>query len=94
MTLTAKQRRKLPPSAFAIPSQRKYPIPTKAQARAAGIGEAQRLRLGRNALARSTNKRTAGTYPRIAKLTRSRMPGIATTSRATGTVTAPGKRRR
>lgn len=75
MALTAKQRRRLPRSAFAIPSKRKYPVPTKAQARRAGISEAQRLRLHRNALARSTNKRTAGTYSTIAKKVRARSGG-------------------
>jgi hypothetical protein len=95
MALTAKQRAALPRSAFAIPSKRKYPIPTKAQARKAGISEAQRIRLGRNALARSTNKRTAGSYPVIAKKARARMGGqIATVSRSKGTVTSPGLRSR
>lgn len=33
--LTASQRRKLPRSSFALPSQRKYPIDTKARAKSA-----------------------------------------------------------
>jgi hypothetical protein len=72
MALTAAQRRRLPNSAFAIPSQRKYPMPTKTQARRAGISEAQRVRLHRNALARSTNRRTAGSYRTIATVARRR----------------------
>lgn len=95
MALTARQRRALPRSAFAVPSRRAYPIPTKAQARKAGIPEAQRIRLGRNALARSTNAATSGSYPRIAKLTRTRMGNaIATTGRAKGNTTTPGLRGR
>ena len=53
MALTAKQRNALPDSAFAYPRQRRFPIPTKAQARRAGISERQRLGLHRNALARA-----------------------------------------
>lgn len=93
MALTAKQRRALPKSAFALPSQRKYPMPTKAQAKRAGISEAQRVRLGRNALARSTSSRTAGSYGTVARKARARMPAIVSTSRGRGTVSAPGRRR-
>ncbi len=75
MALSAAQRRRLPKSAFALPSQRKYPVPTKAQAKKAGISEAQRVRLHRNALARSTNKATAGSYPTIARKVRARSGG-------------------
>lgn len=62
MPLTAKQRNKLPDSAFAYPSKRKYPVPTKAQARKAGIPEAQRQRILRNALSRGAQKNTSGSY--------------------------------
>src|SRR5215467_4642294 len=75
MALTAKQRNKLPRSAFAIPSQRKYPIPTKAQARAAGISEKQRLGLHRNALSRGAQKGTAGSYSTMASKVRARSGG-------------------
>jgi hypothetical protein len=34
MALTAKQRAKLPPSAFVYPASRKYPVPTKTQRKA------------------------------------------------------------
>ena len=95
MALTPKQRAALPPSAFAIPAKRKYPMPTKAQAQAAGISEAQRLALHRNALARSAQQKTAGSYRKMAKVARARTAGkVATVSRAKGTVTRPGLRRR
>jgi hypothetical protein len=95
MALTARQRNTLPNSAFAIPSRRAYPMPTKAQAKRAGISEAQRVRLHRNALARSTNTRTAGNYQRIATIARRRAGNqIATVNRRTGTTTRPGLRRR
>jgi hypothetical protein len=35
MPLTARQRNALPASAFAYPKARKYPVPTRAQARRA-----------------------------------------------------------
>jgi len=49
MALTAKQRNALPDSAFVYRRSRMYPVPTKAQARKAGISERQRLGLHRNA---------------------------------------------
>lgn len=95
MAITSKQRKKLPSSAFALPGQRKYPMPTKSQAKKAGISEAQRVRLGKNALARSTNKRTAGSYPKIAKVARSRFgEKIASTSKSRGTTNKPGTRKK
>ncbi|HEY7010133.1 MAG TPA: hypothetical protein VH395_14390 [Jatrophihabitantaceae bacterium] len=60
MPLTARQRNALPDSAFAYPLQRKYPVPTKAQARRAGISETQRLGLHRNALSRAAQANTSG----------------------------------
>jgi len=95
MALTARQRRALPDSAFALPSQRKYPVPTKAQARKAGISEAQRIRLHRNALARSTSKRTAGTYPTVAHKVKARAGAkIATVGGPKGTTNRPGLKRK
>jgi hypothetical protein len=64
--LTSAQRNKLPPSAFAYPAQRKYPVPTKAQAKKAGISESQRLAIHRNALSRAAQRNTAGSYRYVA----------------------------
>jgi hypothetical protein len=64
--LTSTQRNKLPPSAFVYPGQRKYPVPTKAQARKAGISESQRLAIHRNALSRSAQRNTSGSYRTVA----------------------------
>lgn len=95
MALTTKQRNALPRSAFLIPSRRAYPMPTKAQARRAGISEAQRLRTHRNALARAAQPQTGASYPRAARMARSRTGGkIATVSRSKGTVSRSGLRRR
>lgn len=94
MALTAKQRNALPPSAFAIPSKRAYPMPTAAQARKAGISERQRLNLHRNALARASDPGNRGSYPRMAKLARQRTGGkVTSVSRSKGTVSSPGLRR-
>ena len=60
MALTAKQRNALPRSAFLDPRARRFPVPTKAQARAAGISEPQRLGILRNALARSAQRQARG----------------------------------
>jgi hypothetical protein len=91
MALTSKQRAKLPASAFAYPKQRKYPVPTKAQAAKAGIGERTRLRMHRNALARAGQTKTTGSYPKVAALVRSRSGGkVGTVSKAKGTVIGPG----
>jgi hypothetical protein len=94
MALTAAQRRRLPSSAFVYPKQRKYPAPTKAQARKAGISEAQRLRIHRNALARANQRKTSGSYKTVAKKVRRRAPKVKSTSRSRGTITRPGLRRR
>ena len=74
MALTAKQRAKLPRSAFAYPSSRKYPVPTKTQARKAGISEKQRVGLHRNALSRAAQSGTAGSYRHVAKHVNRRSP--------------------
>lgn len=67
MALTAKQRKALPASAFAYPAKRTYPVPTRTQAKKAGISETQRLGLHRNALARAAQKSTSGSYGHVAK---------------------------
>ena len=67
MALTTKQRNALPDKAFAYPKKRKYPVPTKAQAKKAGISEKQRLAIHRNALSRAAQKGTAGTYSTVLK---------------------------
>jgi len=74
MALTAKQRNKLPASAFAYPSQRKYPVPTRAQAKKAGISERQRVGLHRNALSRAAQSNTSGSYRHVAKHVGRRSP--------------------
>jgi hypothetical protein len=64
MALTTAQRNRLPRSAFALKSGPRsawrYPAPTKAQAKRAGISEAQRLRTHRAALAYASRKTTRG----------------------------------
>lgn len=60
MALTSKQRNALPPSAFLDPKNRRFPVPTKAQARKAGISEAQRGRTMRNALSRAGQAQARG----------------------------------
>lgn len=82
MALTTKQRNKLPPSAFVLPSQRKYPVPTKAHAEAAGITETQRLRMHRAALAYAARPDTASNYPTVAKAVKRRSGGKITPSRS------------
>jgi hypothetical protein len=85
MALTAAQRRKLPRSAFAYNtgprSNWKYPIPTRAQAKKAGIPEGQRLRLHRNALSRAAQSNTTGSYQHVAKHVRRRSSGKVKPSR-------------
>jgi hypothetical protein len=81
MALTAKQRRKLPKSAFAYPRQRKYPVPTKTQAKRAGISEKQRVGLHRNALSRAAQSKTSGSYGHVAKHVSRRSGGKVTPKR-------------
>ena len=59
MALTSRQRNALPAAAFLDRRNRRFPVPTKAQAKRAGISEAQRGRTLRNALSRA-----AQTQPR------------------------------
>ena len=75
MALTSKQRKALPASAFAYPKQRKYPVPTKAQAKKAGISERQRVGLHRNALARASQSGTSGSYAHVGRHVRNRSGG-------------------
>jgi hypothetical protein len=74
MALTAKQRAKLPPSAFVYPSTRKYPVPTKAQAQKAGISEKQRIATHRAAKAYVARKSTSGTPAKVNALVHKRGP--------------------
>lgn len=53
MALSTRQRNALPASAFLDRRNRRFPVPTKAQARRAGISETQRVRTLRNALSRA-----------------------------------------
>lgn len=71
-TLSAKQRNKLPASAFAYPKARKYPVPTPAQAKKAGISQKQNAGLHRNALSRAAQSKTSGSYGHVARKVASR----------------------
>lgn len=78
MALTTKQRNALPPSAFGDPRRRRFPMPTKAQARKAGISEAQRVRTLRNALSRAAQGQKRGVKrvsPTLARRTVARRAG-------------------
>jgi hypothetical protein len=75
MALTAARRARLPASAFAYPSQRKYPVPTKMQAAKAGISERQRLGLHRNALSRAAQPQTMGTLAHVRSVVAKRHGG-------------------
>jgi hypothetical protein len=94
MGLTTKQRNRLPDSAFLLPSRRAYPMPTKAQARRAGISEAQRLRTLRNALSRSAQDHTGSNYRNAATKARRIAGGaIKTVSHTHGVLHRAGLRR-
>jgi hypothetical protein len=94
MALSSAQRARLPNSAFVYPKQRKYPVPTKAQARKAGISESQRLRVHRNALARANQKQTSGSYGTVAKKVRSRSGGkVTSVARGKGSLSPPKRNR-
>lgn len=75
MALTARQRRALPAAAFVYPKRRAFPVPTKAQARKAGISERQRLGLHRNALARAAQPQTSASYRKVGPVVRRRAGG-------------------
>jgi hypothetical protein len=85
MALTARQRNALPPSAFVhrpakpkageartIANGYRYPVPTKAQARKAGISETQRQSIHQAALRYSGRKNTAGTRGQISRVVKAR----------------------
>ena len=74
MALTAAQRRKLPSSAFVYPTSRKYPVPTKAQAKRAGISERQRLATHRAAKSYAARKTTSGTPAKVNAVVHKRGP--------------------
>jgi hypothetical protein len=84
MALNARQRNKLPASAFVYPQARKYPVPTKAQAAKAGISEAQRLRVHRSALSYAGRSDTSGNYGAVAKAVKARSGGKITPGRFKG----------
>jgi len=74
-------RSKLPASAFVYPRQRKYPINT--------VGRA------RNALARASSSRNAGSYRTVAKAVRAKYGNrVATVGTKRGNLTTPGLRGR
>ena len=64
MALTARQRANLPPSQFAYPARRAYPINTPARAR--------------NALARAAQSGTSGSYRTVERAVNRRFPNIQT----------------
>lgn len=79
-TMTAKRRKSLPRSAFALPSKRKYPIDTPARAR--------------NALARAAQKGTASNYRTVARAVRRKYGNtVASVGTKRGTISAPGYRK-
>jgi len=81
MAMRAARRRKLPKSAFAYPSKRKYPIDTPKRAR--------------NALARAAQKGTSGTYQHVARAVRRKYGNrVASVGRKRGTVSRAGYRKR
>lgn len=64
--LSAKQRKKLPKTSFALPGKRRYPIDTKARAR--------------NALARAAQNESKGTQKTIRAKVTKRYPSLKKTS--------------
>jgi len=76
MALTSRQRNALPNSAFAYPKQRKYPVPTKAQAAKAGISPAQNLRLHANARARAAQSGTSGSKAHVTRVSSKRVKNM------------------
>ena len=77
MALSARQRNKLPPSAFVYrPTPRRstwrYPVPTAAQASKAGISEAERQRIHTAALAYGTRSSTMGSITKIRAVVQAR----------------------
>lgn len=89
MALTPKQRNALPRSAFLDPAHRRFPAPTKAQARKAGISEAQRIRTLRSALSRAAQRQARGVKKVTPAMTRRKVA-----ARAGGKVASVAKKRR
>jgi hypothetical protein len=81
MRLTAAQRNRLPASAFAYPSQRKYPTPTKTQAKRAGISERQRAGIHRAALSYSARRDTTGSGRHVRSVVARRHAGAVKSMR-------------
>lgn len=85
MALTARQRNALPRSAFALHSgprsNWRYPTPTKAQARKAGISERQRARTHRAALSYAARRNTRGSTATVRKAVASRHQGAVKSMR-------------
>jgi hypothetical protein len=78
VALTAAQRRKLPRGAFVYHagprSNWRYPVPTKAQARKAGISEGERVKVHRAAKAYAARRSTRGTSARVNAVVHRRGP--------------------
>jgi hypothetical protein len=85
MALTTRQRNALPRSAFVYHSgprsNWRYPVPTKGQARRAGISERSRARTHRAALSYSARRSTRGTPGRVRGAVRSRHGGAVRSMR-------------
>ena len=77
-TLKAKQRKRLPNSAFAYPSKRAYPIHDKAHAR--------------NALSRAAQSKTSGTYAHVRAAVARKFPSIGK-KKTSAKASAKGRRR-
>ena len=78
---TAKGTKRLPKSAFAYPSKRKYPINT--------------VKRARNALARAKQSHTFGSYSHVAKKVKARYgKKVATVGGPRGTTSRPGYRKK
>jgi hypothetical protein len=88
MALTAAQRNALPRSAFVYHagprSSWRYPVPTKAQARRAGISERQRVATHRSALSRAAQAKTMGSPPRVRSTVAKRHGGAIASVRGRG----------
>jgi hypothetical protein len=78
MALTTAQRNKLPRSAFLFApkgqprSAWRYPVPTKAQAKRAGISEASRQRIAKAAVSYSAHRNTIGSRRLVEPVARQR----------------------
>jgi hypothetical protein len=81
MALTARQRKRLPDSAFAYPRQRKFPVPTAAQAKRAGISAKQNLGLHRNARSRAAQSHTMGSKSHVTRVSNKRVKNMGAKAR-------------